>query len=220
MRKQVFEQVISLGSTCRAKHQIQRVYGKYISRRSVFDWQITPIQAVAEYLRLDFTGFFEKADLQIVDGEVWNTRFGVAHPHEFPVGVTIGTYEGLYQSARESHDRWCARTRSLIANDLSTLFVFCLPIAQEDLGYVEIIKQHIYRLNPQKRFHILLPPDEEFGDDWRGNAELWANHLSCFQIKPPRRIRIRTQLYRWRANTRNLFRRRRKVRNSQRVQGN
>ncbi|WP_436121287.1 hypothetical protein [Aminobacter sp. LjRoot7] len=55
----VFQQVASLGPNCSAKFHIRRIFGERISRRGVLDWRVTPVPAIAGYMRRDFNGILE-----------------------------------------------------------------------------------------------------------------------------------------------------------------
>jgi hypothetical protein len=74
---------ISLGPNCRGKYHLHRVFAD-ASPSGVFDWQVTPVEAIHCYLRQDFAGLFERADLVVRTGVVWNARYGTSHQHEFP----------------------------------------------------------------------------------------------------------------------------------------
>lgn len=138
-----------------------------------------------EYLRRDFQGVFERRDLIIVDGQVRNCRFGTSHKHAFPGELVESQLEQLYPSARQKHDYCCRVTRSALENGYSTVFVLCAPVVPEHLGEIaELVKWR----RPERRFVILQAPEGDHDDDWDGDHEIWARHLSGFTFTPPLRV--------------------------------
>lgn len=201
MRNSKFQQVIGLGQNCRAKFRIKQVFGRAISKRGVFDWQITPTDAVIEYIRCDFAGMFEREDLEIRDGIVINRRLGTKHNHEFPKDLHEEALDALYPMARQKHDAWCAVTKAALRSNLSALVVLGMPVspAQE-----QTISGLIAQANRQRPFLLLASPDGDVGGDWRGNEGAWTEHLSGFRVVPPLSIRLADQLRRLRKNIRYL----------------
>src|SRR5262245_1840069 len=117
---QSFDVAISIGLNCRARYQLKRVYGDGPwCPAGVFDWQISRLSSVGKYLRHDFAGAFELADLQIVKGEVQNVRFGTRHPHEFPEHVTPESLAHHYAEARSRHDHLATKTRTVLEGSQS-----------------------------------------------------------------------------------------------------
>lgn len=215
MGEQVFQQVISLGPNCRAKHHIQRIFGKRISPRGVFDWQVTPEEAFIEYLGRDFRGIFERSDLIIQEGKVVNKRLGTKHPHEFPDKASEVEVDRFFSTAKQVHDQAAAVTRRAIENNLTTLFVVGLPVSD---ALFDEFEQHVRRKSPRKRFKILAAPEgddltDPMNEGWIGDHEVWTRHLTQFEISPPLSVRAGYQIYRLRKNLRYLapFRERLKV---------
>ncbi|MCA0279445.1 MAG: hypothetical protein LCH86_25910 [Proteobacteria bacterium] len=196
----VFQQVVGLGLYCRAKHQIQRAYGRHVSPRGVLDWQITPEAALLAYFENEFREMYELADLAInEDGVVVNTKYETMHFHDFPGGMTESRLQEYYPEARAMHDKWCSVTYGAIRNRETTLFVLCGDISEET---IRAIDGHIRRLNPAKQFHILEEPLEGRGGEWMGDDAVWAQHLTPFSIRPSLRSRARYNLHRLRRNLR------------------
>jgi len=198
---QVFQQVVSLGPNCRAKYQIQRVFGKHIAKRGVFDWQTTPHPAFSLYLGRDFRGMFERSDLTVVGGVVKNTRYGTSHPHEFPLTIAEGQIDEFYGEARRRHDRLCATTKAALGNGLSTLFVLGAGVPESTIA---AIRRHLALAAPNKRYLILETPNDD-EPDWRGTASIWDAHLAAFRVGPPLQARAAYQLYRVGRNLRHLL---------------
>lgn len=197
----VFQQIVSLGPNCRAKFHIRKIFGEHISRRGVFDWQVTPVPAVAEYIRRDFNGLFERDDLHVVDGVVFNKRFGTSHMHEFPKDIAENTLDALYAKAREGHDIWCAVSRMALNNDLSTLFVLARPVSAGDMAEISGL---IEKARPGRRFLLLAAPEGDHDNHWSGDHEVWKAHLSTFQIRWPLSAIMAEQMQRLRKNVRYL----------------
>lgn len=200
-----FQQALSLGPSCRAKANIQRVFGRQTARRCVFDWQTTPPAALLAYFRNDFSGAFERADLAVAAGVVRNRKYGTKHPHEFPRDMTEDRLDALYPAALARHEGWCAALRQGLDNRHSTLFVLSAPLAEDDRRALAGL---IASRCPHKRVLILDAPagdysrDDGDGFSWMGDRDLWAKHLSRFRIEPPLAARMKYQLHRLRRNLR------------------
>ncbi|WP_287269220.1 DUF1796 family putative cysteine peptidase [Mesorhizobium sp.] len=179
-----YQQIVCLGPNCRPKRQIQHHFGQRISRRHVFDWQITPFETVLEYLRRDFRGLFERSDLEFRRGIVRNVRFQTEHQHEFPTDLTPERLDVLYSKARYLHDHWCAATIDALDNTLSTLFVVGVPMPEHIAGQ---LSNEIAKRCSHKPYLLLDGPEGDYpigGDTWAGNPKSWAEHLSGFTIEP------------------------------------
>lgn len=175
---------VSLGPNCRGKFHLQRVFGA-ASPNGVFDWQVTPAAAIHRYLEQDFEGMFERADLLIRSGVVWNGRHQTSHQHEFPRGLTDDQLDLLYPSARARHDHLCRRTRALLRQRGPLLLVFSRPVATE---MIEELARGVSRYNPRLAFHLLAEPIEGSIGDWTGDTEVWNSMLSRFSIDPVHRL--------------------------------
>lgn len=175
---------ISLGPNCRGKHHLLRVFG-VASPSGVFDWQVTPPEAIHCYLRQDFTGLFERLDLVVKDGVVWNARYGTSHQHEFPRGLTAGQLDMHYPAARSRHEHLCSRTRALLGGRGPLLLAFSRPVPGE---VVAELSQAVLRYNPRLDFHLVAEPPEGAVGGWSGNAEVWDALLSPFEIASLHRL--------------------------------
>jgi len=127
---------ISLGFRCDTKFQIcrelyQRAYpGASVQRlreallsrqaaevfpRHLFDWQITPVEALLSYLERDFTGVFERRDLFVAsDGMVTHRLLHTLHPHDFhPVDGVLddAVLDTQYEAARAKFEHLAAKFR-------------------------------------------------------------------------------------------------------------
>lgn len=171
---------VSLGPNCRGKFHLQRVFGD-ASPSGIFDWQITPAEAIHRYLERDFKGMFERSDLQIRSGVVWNGRHNSSHQHEFPRGLTEDQLDAHYPAARARHDHLCRKTRALLRQRGPLLLVFSRPVPIEVTdGLVRGVSQY----NPRLAFHLLAEPIEGSIGDWTGDTEVWNDLLSRFSIHP------------------------------------
>jgi hypothetical protein len=56
-----FDTIISLGGSCETARHIRRRFG--IDRAQVFDWWITPFNAVIDLFDNDFDGLFDPANI-------------------------------------------------------------------------------------------------------------------------------------------------------------
>ncbi|TPN50213.1 MULTISPECIES: hypothetical protein [Mesorhizobium] len=150
----------------------------------MFDWQLTPFETVLEYLRRDFRGMFERSDLVLRKGVVWNERFQTEHQHEFPADLSPEQLNALYSKARLLHYHWCAATTEALDNPLSTLFVVGVPMSEAIAGQ---LSDEIAKRCSHKAYLVLDGPEGDYpigGSTWAGNRKLWAEHLSSFTIEP------------------------------------
>jgi hypothetical protein len=143
---------ISLGYACEVKFQIARTLyerrfpngsrlelerqlltpelGQRSFDRHIFDWQITPFEAVLAYLDSDFEGVFEREDLALSSdgsGEVEHRRLGTRHPHDFhPRNGVLNeqVIDEQYPSARSKFDHLANKFRSLLKTPGNFLYVF------------------------------------------------------------------------------------------------
>ncbi|WP_156342832.1 hypothetical protein [Devosia sp. A16] len=176
---------ISLGPNCRGKHHLLRVFGD-ASPSGVFDWQVTPPEALQCYLRQDFAGLFEREDLVVKEGVVWNARYRTSHQHEFPRGLTAAELDAHYPAARARHEHLCRRTRSRLRGRGPLLLVFSRPVPGE---VVAGVRAAVSRYNPRLTFHLVAEPPEGAVGDWTGSAEVWDALLAPFRIGPLDRLR-------------------------------
>ncbi len=143
-------EAISLGETCSVKFQITRhLYlaahpqgdvdavrealnthrAGQVFTRHLFDWQITPAEAVADYLEADFAGVFERADLAVSpDWEVIHRRLHTRHPHDFhasdpAAGLTTADLDAQYAAARGRFEHLAERFRHLLRRPGRFLYV-------------------------------------------------------------------------------------------------
>ncbi|GAA2816438.1 hypothetical protein EDC40_10971 [Aminobacter aminovorans] len=167
----------------------------------MFDWQVTPVAAIAEYIRRDFAGMFEREDLHVVDGVVFNKRFGTNHMHEFPKDINERSLDALYGKAREGHDGWCAVTRRALKSDLSTLFVLSRPASATEMAEISGL---IEQTGGRRQFLLLAAPRGDHDDHWTGDHEIWKTHLTAFRIRTPLSAVMAEQMRRLRKNIRYL----------------
>lgn len=195
----LFDQIVSLGPTCKARYQVERA--KQATRfttlrnspanfpKSIFSWQITPIEAVIEGIRCDFLGMFEVEDLFVdTDGVVVNRRFGTRHVHEFPKPPRDFNIEDHYEHARGRHDHLCNLTRNAL--DVAakrTLFVFG--------GYSSSDRQRelseaIATRRAPSTFSLIfvddthLSPTRPGANEWAGNDPYWDAIMHPYQLRP------------------------------------
>jgi len=190
--QQTFHRVVGLGKICRAKHNIERKWTEYrrtslrattdCLTRTVFDWQATPYPALLEYLRRDFRGMFELADLGMFEGRVINERYGTLHRHDFPDNPDLAQH---YAAARSRHDHLCNKTRRAVTDPLPTLFVRYGALAPDE---ERELRDAIAALRPGKAFALALIDDDDQplsdpNEEWQGNHDYWDKALSQYLVR-------------------------------------
>jgi hypothetical protein len=78
------QRVVSLGGNCMVTKEMRVYYG--IETANMFDWWITPGDALVRLIEDDFDSLFSPENLELVgDGKsVANLRYGILHHHDFP----------------------------------------------------------------------------------------------------------------------------------------
>jgi hypothetical protein len=191
---------LSLGPNCRGKFHLHRVFGD-ANPNGVFDWQVTPTEAIHRYLAQDFEGMFERSDLLVKAGVVWNGRHNSSHQHEFPRGLSEDQLDACYPAARARHDHLCNRTRGLLHGRGPLLLVFSRPAPVE---VIDALKRRVSTYNPRLTFHLVGEPPAGAVGDWTGDTAVWDELLSPFAID-----RLHGLMAGVRATWRKRFRRRR-----------
>jgi hypothetical protein len=78
------QRVVSLGGNCMVTMEMRKFFG--IKAANLFDWWITPGDALVRLIESDFADLFAPENLQMVGGQrsVANVRYGILHHHDFP----------------------------------------------------------------------------------------------------------------------------------------
>jgi hypothetical protein len=171
---------VSLGYACDLKYQISRnlyfrIHPSHTERqfrnmlfrwqrcpsffrRHIFDWQITPFAAMCAYIRNDFQGVFERADLHVgEDGNAHHRSLLTIHPHDFSKGpdgrVTEAIIDAEYAQVRSKFDFLADRFRRHLETPGPCLYVVgeIRPLAEVE-GLIDLLKSR----NLDRRLHLLL----------------------------------------------------------------
>lgn len=78
------QRVVSLGGNCMVTMEMRKYFG--IEPANLFDWWITPGDALVRLIEDDFDDLFAEKNLQLVGDRrsVANLRYGILHHHDFP----------------------------------------------------------------------------------------------------------------------------------------
>jgi hypothetical protein len=78
------QRVVSLGANCMVTKEMRTFFG--IQAANLFDWWITPGDALVRLIENDFDGLFSPENLSMVGDRrsVANLRYGILHHHDFP----------------------------------------------------------------------------------------------------------------------------------------
>jgi hypothetical protein len=78
------QRVVSLGGNCMITKEMRLFFG--IESANMFDWWVTPGDALVRLIENDFDGLFSPEYLQLVGDRksVANLRYGILHHHDFP----------------------------------------------------------------------------------------------------------------------------------------
>jgi hypothetical protein len=196
--RQAFLRVVSLGGACRTKFNVLRYWHaretsfwatKTTMPNVVFDWQITPYPAVLDYLRRDFRGMFERADLVRSEGVVVNERYATRHPHDIPKSADI---DERYPVARSRHDHLCDNARQAFRSPLPTLFVINGKLSEPQR---ETLRRTIVDIRGRHPFELSVIDDEDQqpthpAKEWKGNKAFWNRELSRYRVVADEPLRV------------------------------
>lgn len=174
---------LSIGPNCRAKHHLRRRLGSY-AINGVLDWQVTPAAACLAYIDADFTGMFDRDDLDIRDGVVWNSRWGTSHQHEFPANLSNAGLDEHYPRARSRHDHLCDNFRSTMQTGNRVLLAFSGII--NDDAKQRLVDAYSAYGRKAELFFIFEPHDDPSykpsAADWQGDGALWDRLLDPYRL--------------------------------------
>jgi hypothetical protein len=187
-------------------------YGARPFERQIFDWQITPFEAVLAYLEADFKGVFEREDLQWSpegSGEVEHRRLKTRHPHDFKAVDGVCDERAIdlqYEAARGKFEHLAAKFRLLLQHEAPQLFVFRqIRIHDEAVRLLERLNsnwpgrdvrllfvgydgedQHLGGLEGQVfKAWAPLQADKTSDRQWEGDDRRWETVLAPFRLKLP-----------------------------------
>jgi hypothetical protein len=112
--KKMKQRVVSLGGNCMVSMEMRRFYGTEAA--NMFDWWITPGDALVQLIENDFDGLFLAENLKMVGDRrsVANLRYGILHHHDFPrseaenrvIAITEDTIKGNVEKFAYLKRRW------------------------------------------------------------------------------------------------------------------
>ncbi|MGQ3672586.1 hypothetical protein ACT6QG_09340 [Xanthobacter sp. TB0136] len=220
-----YEYLISLGQFCVTRYQITRHLESLHIRPPgtfLFDWQVTPPEALLTYFREDFRGVFELEDLEIgPEGCARHKHLLTSHPHQFGEHVYDLTPERmveLYPIARQRFDYLAGKFRTqLRTRNMPTLYVISRFLDDDQTErLVQALGRyhrqwHVAMISPEGEppsprpeiTTIAIDPDIPGGWRWEGHDAEWTRALSRFPVKSPPK---RSGLGRWFHRVRNRVR--------------
>jgi len=137
----------------------------------IFDWQITPVSSVCEYIESDFTGIFEREDLELTGdiNHVKNRRFGTYHPHLFhpPNGVmTQELLNAQYAEAKSKMDWLSSKFQANLRLKQTILYLLYHTTIPNDS--CQLI--NIFTKKSTGRFHVVFAGVEAIDTSIFGSA--------------------------------------------------
>jgi hypothetical protein len=89
------QRVVSLGGNCMITKEMRVFFG--IESANMFDWWVTPGDALVRLIENDFDGLFLPENLELVGDRksVANLRYGILHHHDFPRNDTEDRVIGI-----------------------------------------------------------------------------------------------------------------------------
>lgn len=191
-----FAAAFGLGSYCTTKYQLDRLFGRRLVARTIFDSQLTPPSTVIEYLERDFEGLLELDDLGPGPVSVCNYRFFTGHRHEWPEDANHDQIAAGYDKARARHEHLCANTRLYLKQSQPLLIVVSQPNVDVDTAPLAAA---LRAYNPAMNFEIVgIPPDATQKvtkpGSWKGDDALWDAALAPYQPQQTLRWQVRKVL--------------------------
>lgn len=187
-----YAKVMGLGTNCRARFHIERVFDRRLWTSGIFDNQITLPDAIIKYVESDFTGLFELGDLEHVSegNYVINRKTDARHVHEFHGAASTADIAEKYEEYRKRHDYLCGKARRMFRSP-EPLFLFIS--GRVERVDVERIASAIRKTYPALSFRLIPEPADDkeptFDTDesrWHGNYEAWDRQFARYL--PLRRI--------------------------------
>lgn len=157
-----YDQIVSLGRACQPAYQLRRLTGAKTAH--VFDWIITPDEALVRWIKTDLDAFFARDRLVMgQDGVVIDRPTGTQFIHEFPPGAE---FEAGYRENASRLAMLAERWRDLLASDQRVLFVRQHGWGNDARSAALCLRDTLAVQAPRLRFDLLyLTPDEQ--GDWR-----------------------------------------------------
>jgi hypothetical protein len=115
-----YYKVVSLGRACDIAYQIRRHFGQ--TEAYPFDWLITPIDGLIKIIRSDFSGFLDRDQLIVKDGQVVHRDTDVIFVHDFEE-AEVDKLDELLPAIAEKYARRIDRWRKVIHSHEPILFV-------------------------------------------------------------------------------------------------
>lgn len=175
--------VVSLGARCATAYHLRRFFNH--ADGGLFDWWITPPQALIAVLRNltpDFIYGDPAALVRINENDtVLHTRSGLHLHHEFPrVGSNKGPVADSYlDHVGKAHERTAylmKKFRDLNRPDEAILF-----IREREVDEV-LLREQLEQLFDRAEWHLVILPSasrERPGDPWYGSVDVWDAELSA-----------------------------------------
>ncbi len=206
-----YTRVVSLGAMCATKYQVMRTiyyrrevlgskqeFQKRLIKDShfisafgsgIFDWQITPAQAVNSYFRSEFTNTMMLEDLDVPENgaTVLNRRLQTQHPHDFKAIIpgqrlTLKDVELQFPKMSKKRQYLESKMRDLVRSDAVTLYV------AYGMWQVPILEEFVDILETQYRDHdwrLLLLSTQRFSPEYaRFERRVVCKQLSDVMTKP------------------------------------
>jgi hypothetical protein len=200
---QAFDHIVALGYNCRLAYNLRRTFG--FETAHPFDWWVTPLQALAAFLRdPSLDRLYDPALLEpvIKNGGAYaihNVHYGIQMDHEFPRGrdnMVVDDWRDHIAAPRARTEHLLRRFLELPAGSRVLFVRATKKMEARMLGpafrpLMEEVIQALEQLFPDVNRSILLidPPvgikregvatlrinDRE--RDWKGTPELWTEAL-------------------------------------------
>lgn len=122
--ERLYDNYVSLGSSCEVAFQFRRVLGDY--RSGFFNWNITPVQSLLSLLAQDFSGILQAENLSHSDG---NLFYDASHGYCFHADFSSpdlradGMFEARLTSLREKTEHFLQTFRTLSQRGRTVFFI-------------------------------------------------------------------------------------------------
>lgn len=119
----LYDNYVSLGSSCEVAFQFRRVLGA--DRSGFFNWNITPVQSLLSLLE-DFSGILQPENLQHSDGDLFSdASHGYCFHADFssPDLYADGLFEPKLMNLREKTQHFLHRFRTLSQRGRTAFFL-------------------------------------------------------------------------------------------------
>jgi hypothetical protein len=179
----MFDNYVSLGRNCEIAFQFRRILGYDVAY--YFNWLLTPFDALIEVIRADFTGTYQKANIEVTanPGMILDRQYGIKYHSAFKkeLGRNLSgpRFDELYEESARKYSFLAQRFRELASSPNRVLYF----VKTEEDGAKDksiTLRETLASRYPNHDFSLLvLQTESNAEDDWR-EPRIFNRYLERF----------------------------------------